>query len=336
MGKAIYAIIDENLYKLQQETSEPVMSMKIPSETYATTIFDSSLKTVKEKIRINTLESIDVKSNKELALLMTQKLISDKVLSIPTIDGNDFQLYLDYSIFQGEKELAHSITISPVKSRDIAILLGVDSDNELSYRRGKTLSSEIEIDLTSLGNSSTLPIGIMKTCSCKDSYRFFINELTIYMNGDDISSSEDTSCDHICESCCRNRVCFRRNVHNSIYNTPYPICCKNSTNTIGSSLKSSIPLFSSIESGFIIQYIDMGFIPRKLTVDFKALLANLLVMYEEKDITDILEENATVEEDPSGDDTTDPDDNTDVNPDSGESGNDSSTETESGSENTEG
>lgn len=300
MGKAIYSIVNENLYKLNQDTKEPTARICKMEPTGAYGIVDSALKTVREKIRINTLESAEIKSNKELVEIMQDKLRDRKVTSVPTVSGDGFQIYLDYTILQGDKELAHNISISPIATKDVAILLGVNVENELVYRRGKVLESETEISFATIGNATDLPIGIMKSCECcsDNEYHFIINELNIYMDMSEIDVDIDDSCQYMCQGCpsSKSRVCGRINVHNSIYNTPYNKCCFGKANVISSSLSDSAIIFSSLDSGIIFQEIIMGFIPRKFIVDLQMVLANLIVVYDETEITNILTDNALNDE----------------------------------------
>ena len=307
MSKAIYAIVNGNVFRLNQDTSETSNAMLLSSKTYATAMVDTALKTIREKVRISTMETANIKTNKEMFHLIEKELKEKKVTSIPEISGTDFQLYLDYTIMNGDTEVAHNITISPIDVVDAAIILGVASNNELVYRRAKVLSNEVEISFTNLDPAGELPIGIMKTCDTDLNYRFVINGLAIYMNTNGVSTAKKGCAGYSkqCKSCNINRVCGRYNIHNSIYNTPYNVCCSgcggSTTTTVPATLSDYTEIFSTSASGIIIQEVDMGFVPRKFIVDLELILANIVVAYDDTSIEEVLIKNASGEsqDDPS-------------------------------------
>jgi hypothetical protein len=233
---------------------------------------DTVAETVSEHIYINNMDTTEIKSNKELYNQMCDYLRRACVTEIDTLQDR-YKVYIDYTIIdQCNATDNHQIAINDMTAENVAILLGVGANNELVYRQGRFLSTEIEFAI-----SNVLPIGIMKRKA--GSVKFRVNDLVIYQDGSTLDKDS----------------------HNSIQ-----CCCyEPKTTTIISALENYVPVFSAINSGIIFENLICNFNPRKIKLDIKFIYSDLIVAYDDKEVNDIITENIRRKYHP--DDPVDPD-----------------------------
>jgi hypothetical protein len=253
--KAIYTVLHGKVYKVKQDTSIPTtLTQKTPGVS-ATVNTDSATKAVTQFVNINTLETTARKTNKELYEEMVAMLKKCKVTNIKTIQ-NFFKIYMDYTVYEGNKEIEHSAVIKPITAEDMLFPLGVATNSECVYRRVKTFTPSVEFRLR-----SQMPMGIMSTK--REKYTFKFNNVCIFQ---DFTMQE---------------------THNSIYETPYSI----GSDTLNHGLENMVMIYSSSNEGLEIQPVRLDFSPRSMTVKFDITLCNFIVAYNDQDINKILLDN---------------------------------------------
>ena len=251
--KAIYTKVNNKYYKVNQDTANPTDIVRIP-QTHSQMSTDISTKLVNSDIWINTLEGVEVRSNKELYDLMIAELDAQNVTEIPTIE-NHFVAYCDYSVFNSEgKVIAHSAFVHPISSKDAIYILGADRASELVYKQVKVFSTDISLNV-----KNEYPMGIMKNSSYAR-YTLHINDFAIYQ---DLVNDEF-------------------DVHRSSNPTAYPI------STV---LESMTKVYSTHDNGITIGAIDIPFTPRRIVLHVNITLDDLIIAYDEREITNILIRN---------------------------------------------
>lgn len=274
-NKTIYTIVGGKIFKINQDVTTPSCIYTGAKTNHASAQTDGNLKSLIASIYINTMETSCVKTNKELANAMLEKIKEEEITEIDTV-SNNFKVYIDYSIHNKCCELGHSVVIKPLSPMDMVYPLGVATNNECVYRRVKTFKETAEFSI-----NNPLPLGIMQNKQTE--FYLKINDITIYQ---DISTLSGPS-------------------HNSIYCTPYGIKC---TKTINPELSNYIPIYSTKAEGMVISDITAGFIPRKVSINLELSLASLIVFYDGTQVDDLLQENIDKKYKPDIDPTPGPDD----------------------------
>lgn len=274
--KAIYTTVNGKVYKINQSTKVPMTILRNASHCSSTVSINQAMKTATINVGINTLERPGTKSNKEKYNELVSYLKEKEITEIDNIQ-NRFKIYIDYSIFDEKKEIAHSIVIRPVEPVESAILLGVGTNNECIFRRVKLLNQDVEFQI-----SSATPFGIMQERKCE--FVLKVNNIAIYQD--------------FCP--------LLDDVHESVYQTPYGL---NSV-TIASSLENMSMIYSTETAGIDISEMVLSFAPRTVTVSLNLILSNYIVVYNDATIDEIIQENidAKYEETPDTDDNQTPSD----------------------------
>lgn len=291
--KSIYAFIKNGgLFKLDQNPRVPSNAILSAPGISSNVEVDRSNLVLEENIKLNNINVPNMKSNRELYLELVDYLKQEGITEIETLYDH-FQIYIDYSIWEGDHEIEHLAIIRPLKPIDKIMPLGVGKNNELVYRRVKTFNPVIEF-----GTRNYYPLGITQTNRKK--YAFQIHNLAIFQ------ATEKPV-----------------NYHGSLCDTPFNVKSK----TLCSTLDGMVTLFSTINEGITIQEARVDFTPRILRLRLDIILADMVVAYSDDEIKSILENNLElkypsvqpgepiVPEEPKDDDNPDvnenPDDNVD-------------------------
>ena len=303
--KAIYTIIGQKVYQIEQDVSAPIRDVKVLNKNIVNLSTDTTQKTVTAVMYFTDWSNVGIKSNKEKACELINYL-KDKVITQVDKIQSLFTVSIDYSLCNSEgKEIEHSVVIKPMQFSDFIYPLGVNEENECVYRRFKRLTANIDWVIT-----NKLPYGII--CTKNQKTIININSIDIYI---DRFANEDV------------------NNHPSIYGQRYN--CKSCT--IDTSLKNKLLIYSTSDEGYEISPIVNEFNPRTIELNLTIDLTNFTVIYNNANIDKILADNVRIV---SGDTSSGNDDNND---DTGchcdnchnnnNSGNTSDPEPESGSSN---
>lgn len=95
--KAIYTFQNNKIYRIDQDTSEPKVLSPAPSTEHVMVSADTVLKKITASIFLNTMESVDIKSNKELYNCMKNTIKKAKITTIETI-FNRYMMIIDYQL----------------------------------------------------------------------------------------------------------------------------------------------------------------------------------------------------------------------------------------------
>lgn len=281
--KAIYTSINGGIYKVDTPFTIPLKLVDLPSTTHSSVHTNDVMQEVTENIYINNLNTTDIKSNKDLVTQMCEYLFDKCITEIDTL-SNRYKVYVDYTITDGCSAVdSHQILINDFEVTDVAIPLGVSADDELVYRQGKFLNTKVEFSIP-----NTFPIGIMYRKT--NTLGFKVNDLVIYQDGSTLS----------------------KDVHNSIC-----YCCyeKKGHTAIISALENYVPIFSALDHGIIFETVKINFNPRKIILDIDFIYSDLMVVYDDKEIEDIIITNIERKYNPPSPDD-DPDDPDHIIPDS--------------------
>jgi len=272
--KAIYLILGNKVYRLNQDTRIPNVLEYIPAENKSSINTDEALKTVVETLEFSTMETSGIKSNGQKFNDLKTHLVNNKVTQIYNL-YNRFKIAIDYSLNNGVCELSRNIVIKDMTANDAAILLGVGTNSECVYRRVKDLKAQLDFGIT-----VPVPLGI--TSPGTKEYRLTIHDISFYA---------DTQP-------------YLGNIHNSIYETPCG--CSAYKSTVSQNLKDFTLLYSTSVEGLSIQDLKIKFMPRKVSLDILLTYAGLIVAYDDKEIDKIIVENIRHKYHPSVDPHTDP------------------------------
>lgn len=254
--KAIYTVLRGKVYKVNQNTDIPnTLTQKTPGVN-TTVSTDANTKAVTQFVNINTLETPSTKTNRERYEELVNYLKKEKITNIKSIQNN-FKIYVDYTVYEGNEQIERSAVIKPIDPTDMILPLGVATNSETVYRRVKTFEPSVEFKLR-----RELPFGIMSPK--KKQYTLKINDVCIFQ-------------DLVCP----------KEVHNSIYETPYSI----GSETLNHNLSGSAMIYSLHNEGIEIQPIRLNFAPSIITVKFDITLCNYIVAYNDVDIEKILLDN---------------------------------------------
>ena len=256
--KTIYTEIDGKYYQMNQRTSLPNEMIKAEPGINSKVVVDAGDKRLTQEIVINTLHSKGIKSNKELYCQMIKTLKSDLITDIKVLP-DFFKLYVDYTIYDNDREVDHSCVIRPVGPRDVILPLGVATNNETVYRRVKELHQMIEFR-----TRVPVPVGIVNRGSCRGMYSVKINNIILYL---DTYGGKDN--------------------HESTYENPYG----GNTSTILGSLDTLLPVFSTDKEGYDFDPTSVGFLPRVIRLDIDFIWSDLIVAYTSDEIDKIIEDN---------------------------------------------
>lgn len=254
--KAIYTIVDNKVLRVAQDTAIPADNTFQAPGVSTTASVDAYQHTATEHIYINTFKKPGTKSNKEMYKELVNYLKTNKITEIPDIQ-NFFYLYIDYAIYQDNKEVSHNAVIRPIEPVDKMIPLGVATNNECVFRRCKTFNPTVELKVT-----NTLPFGI--TQRSQNKFRIKVHNIAIF---------EDTMIPHV--------------NYKSWNDCPVAI----GSASINNSLSSSIMIYSTENAGFDIQPFNVNFTPNTVFFALDIVLADYVVVYDKRYIDDILIEN---------------------------------------------
>lgn len=256
--KSIYTEINGKYYQMNQKSSIPLELVRPDAGINSKIVVDAGDKRLTQEIVINTMAATGIKSNKELYCRMIKHLKKSCITDIPVLP-NFFKLYLDYTIYDGDREVDHSCIIRPVGPEDKILPLGVATNNETVYRRVKELHETIEIR-----TRVPVPVGITRKGSCKGKYSLKINNIIVYLD-----------------------TYGERDRHESTYENPYG----GNTSTMLGSLDTLLPIFSTDSEGYDFDITSVGFLPRVIKIDLDVILSNLIVAYTGDEVEKIIQDN---------------------------------------------
>ena len=265
--KAIYTVINNNVYRINQNTSIPTSLTFRSSGASSTMNVDPRAKAVEQRIIVNTLKKPGTKSNSEMYNELLDYLKRTSVTEVKEIQ-NFFKVYIDYCMFEDGREIEHSAVVKPIKPIDKIAPLGVATNSECVYRRVKTFEPKINFRVR-----CSLPFGIMQ--EKKSHYQFKINNIALFQ---DFNS--------------------RKEIHESTYEVSYPMA----STTIQANLNDMVMIYATQNEGIDIQEIDLNFVPRTIDLSLEFILADYIVAYDNSVIDNILKENIA-EKYPSDSDT---------------------------------
>ena len=256
--KTIYTQIDGKYYQMNQPTKVPLELVREEHGITSKVVVDAGDKRLIQNVVISTINTTGTKSNKEMYNEMVEYLKTQKVTDIPVLP-NFYVLYVDYSIFDGNKEIEHSCCIRPVGPEDKIYPLGVATNNETVYRRVKDLHQTIEIR-----TRVPIPHGISMRPSTRKSYGLKINNIIVYL---DSYGDKDR--------------------HESTYENPYG----GNTSTLLGKLDTLKPIFSTDSEGLDFDISSVTFMPRVITMDIEVILGNIIVAYTSNEVDKIIQDN---------------------------------------------
>ena len=259
--KAIYAKIADQYLKVDQVTSIPRNIAK-SFRTHASLQHDNASREMIATMYVNGIDYTNLESNRTLYKTMTEDLRKNKITEIKTISDR-YLLWVDYSIYNEKGvEINHSCTTKSLESGYDGILPLGCAFNELVYRRVKLFDPKIVFAVT-----NKVPFGVMGSAYNVE-YTFKINDICI------LQCTDPTNSD-----------CF--GIHNSIEGNSYAY----DSHTIQCMTRYNIPVYSTAAAKLDFGEFQVSFYPRKITLDLHLILGNVIVAYDEQNITDILLEN---------------------------------------------
>ena len=268
--KAVYTIIEDTLYKVNQPSYIPYHVMRT-TDNHSSLTYDEGNKKVKVNLWLDFFNDKNVKTNKAMYQEMVSALKYHLITQIDTIQ-NFYKMTVDYSLFtKNGKELEHSITAQNIKPVDAIVPLGIAKNNELVYRFVKKFEKQIDFRF-----KDGLPYGIMR--QPHDKFILKINNINIYQDTDTVEER-----------------------HKSMEERPF----KYGSHTIESSLEYTRLVFSSKEQWIEYTPIELNYIPRLIEFGVEILLDNFIVVYDDNEISKILKENIWIKN--GNGDTIDPD-----------------------------
>lgn len=261
--KAIYTVLNNKVYRIMQNVWAPVSDVERINENTISVKTDVYQKILNTQIYLTDWSSVDALSNKEKADAFLKFLKDEQIKEVnPLIDR--FTVSVDYSLYNKDmqQEYEHSVVIKPLKTRDFVFPLGINENNECVYRRFKHLTGDLDWIIT-----DRMPYGIM--CHKNKKHIIKINDICIYQ--DKFEESDD-------------------DVHNSIYSQSYN-CNSCTINTL---LDNKVLVYSSKVAGYDFAPIVNEFNPRIINLNLVVDLTNIVVMYNHKDVDDIISENIAI------------------------------------------
>lgn len=277
--KAIYTIIGDKIWQIEQEVKAPIRNVELILNDNITQDSDVCQKVSKASLNFTDFNFNNIKSNRENYNEMVDYLKENSVTEIDKLYDR-YTISIDYTMYNGDKEIEHSVIIKPIHGHDFIYPLGVNNENECVYRRIKRLHVDIDWVVT-----NKLPFGIMCTKSSVSVIK--INDVSIYQ---DKKPNEDVE------------------NHNSIYSQKY----RCGSCTINTMLENKALVYSTNLSGVSIQPIANSFNPRILDLSVNIDLTNIIVVYNDETINSILTDNIKIKEDINKPDINDESDNQDT------------------------
>ena len=257
MAKAIYTKVDGNYYKVIQDTSNPKVIFSLP-DTYASMTVDEIQRHAISSIWINPVSGNTCQTNKEAANDMISFLKANKVQSMLNIQ-NRFVVYIDYSIWnENGTEQAHSVLTKELEPIDCIVPFGVGQDNELIYKQVKEFDTQVTFT-----NKVNYPFGIMQN-TAKAKYILKINDISIYQDLLNGSSFVDKH-----YSCMENVYAF-------------------GSHTIASTIENMKKIYSTYDEGMGLSAMELYFVPRNITLNLHMACDNVIVLYDDNQVNDIL------------------------------------------------
>ena len=251
--KAIYTKVDGTYYKVIQDTNTPTTLFSMPN-THCNMSIDPSTQKVNSRIWVNGICKSLISTNKEAYDEMVEELKSSSYLGIAQIT-NRFMLYIDYSVYdKNGNEVNHSVATKEVTPKDAIYPLGVDVDGNLMYKQIKQFTGEMNFAV-----KNSYPMGIMY--SSNDEYKLIINDLVLYQ-------------DLVFTSRSSENVCYAYGSH-----------------TIASTLKNLKKVYSTADNNVSIAAVEVPFIPREISLKINLALDNVIVVYDESVLSDIIVNN---------------------------------------------
>lgn len=257
--KALYTIIDNTLYKVDQIPRNPFIIAK-NMENKSTLSFDDGRRQVSLNVWLDSFNTNDVKTNKAMYYEMIEGIKENEITSIPTIQ-NSFKMTIDYSLFtKTGKEIDHSVSVQTIDPVDAILPIGIAKNNELVYRFVKVFKKKINFRF-----KDSIPYGIMKKPF--DKYILKINQISIF---------EDTNTEE--------------EIHKSLEERPF----RAGSQTVSSSLEFTKLVFSSVDAGVEYYPIELTYIPRLINFNMEIMLSEYIVAFDESDVEKALTEVETI------------------------------------------
>lgn len=263
MAKAIYADIGGTYVKLRTNTRVPKIAGSI-FQTSSKLEYNQAGRTMTASIWLNGLEEDELQTNRGMYIRMVEDLKKNKVTEIPEI-SDKYILYVDYSIYnEKDQEINHSCTSKRIEAVDAVLPLGVSRKNECVFRQVKLLEPKLTFSVT-----NRVPFGVMAR-AYGTRYTVKINDVIILQSINDMDME-----------------CY--NAHNSIQENSYSF----ESHTVHALFRDHIPVYASSARNLDLGEFTVDFWPQKICISLHLALANLIVIYDDQVINDILLENAS-------------------------------------------
>ena len=256
--KAIYTKIFNKYYRLDQDTSIPKELIMEDPGVNSSVMITPNNKHVRQSIVINTIDMSIVKSNKEEYKSMIKYISDNKITDMPRVP-DAYKVYIDYSVFQDDKEISHDCVIRPVHAVDKIFPLGVSTSSETVYKRVKEIKEEL-----SFSAKIPVPHGIKEKCSHDAKFKIKVNNIIVYL---DMFGNFES--------------------HESTYETPYG----GNTSVVAGNLDTMIPIYSTDTEGYDFGPANAYFKPRTISIGIKIILSNFIVAYNDEEINNLILEN---------------------------------------------
>lgn len=253
--KAIYTKVGDSYYKLDADTTTPSNIIGNDSGTSSSITTEVANRTFAQTMTLNSLEGGELMSNKELYDEFITYLKENEITSLKTIPAS-YKLYIDYSMYYNGKEIEHSSVMQPVGYTDMIYPLGVSKDNETVYRRISQINKSLEFRL-----KVNIPHGISQSISTTQKYGFKINNVSLYY--DTLNGADD---------------------HESTYCNGY----NGAHDIIPSSQETLIKAYSTADEGYNFAVANINYFPRKIVLNVKIILGNLIVAYSDEEVESII------------------------------------------------
>ena len=281
--KSIYSIYGDKVYRHLQKI-KPVRLLA--SWEQSSSSVEINGRCVKNRVVINTVtDPFNADSNKQCYEKL-EEFIREKAIKNIDVISDKFKLKVDYSIKKDNCDVERFTVMKDVTYEDKAFILGINEENESVYRRVRCMNPIIKLQ-----NTVRVPQGISECM--RSSYTININSVELFQyKSDDVVQ-----------------------VNPSIYDTPLKCNCS----LVRSDLAESICVYSSLDDNIVFQPITVKFVPSLIELDIKILLSNLIVVYNNETIDEIVIENNVIDNgqdipspqpqpsEPSGDDNSNTD-----------------------------
>ena len=277
MAKVVLQKVGENYYSIPDPGTPTHILKKFKSSS--TSSAENEIQTLNYNVDISMLDKYLCESNKDLADDLLASITSDKIKEIEDLTGI-YRVVIEYSLTnENGCEIEHSSIVEFLEPTHCIIPLGVNASNECVYRHALLYDFKAVIN-----GCKKIPIGVMR--SKAKSYTLNILSISIYHAKDETD------------------ICTNQN--NSVYGNRY----SHKSLTISQIIRDSVCVFDSSDECLTFSPLSMSYVPRRINLNFRIALANIINIYDESYLEDIL--NGSVGGDPEeGEDNKDDDNDCD-------------------------